>query len=426
MCDADLDVLASLVDKSLVRRRTGDVGEDRFWMLETILEFAAEQLREAGESDELARRHARRMLAVARSAGLEDDDLSPGQNHAVVAAERDDMLRALDWCLVHDVVLGLELAVSLEGYLVAVDPAEGARLVGRLLGRCDDLDLELEPRLEAAALRVMSGGLYRSGDREAAQAVVRRSLAAFEALGDERRVASLEGRLAVHASYYGDTEDARARAEHVSKRATELGMPRLETQALSALASIAVREGDLDAARELFHRSAVVARGCGFTWWEANTWSELLDLELNAGNLDAAERAGRDALLGRTVDRGAPRDAVRTRGYRAHRRWSARTSSGLDASGARSSPRWNVRLRPSEMRSSGTHYPSQRRTTLASSTPWPSAEPRGSRPRSSLPSPTLRPSRRAGGSPTRTASCRRRGRARGRRARPGSSRRARA
>ena len=237
------------------------------------------------------------MLAVARSAGLEDDDLSPGQNHAVVAAERDDMLRALDWCLVHDVVLGLELAVSLEGYLVAVDPAEGARLVGRLLGRCDDLDLELEPRLEAAALRVMSGGLYRSGDREAAQAVVRRSLAAFEALGDERRVASLEGRLAVHASYYGDTEDARARAEHVSKRATELGMPRLETQALSALASIAVREGDLDAARELFHRSAVVARGCGFTWWEANTWSELLDLELNAGNLDAAERAGRDALL---------------------------------------------------------------------------------------------------------------------------------
>jgi len=296
VCDAELDVLASLVDKSLVRRRTGDLGEERFWMLETILEFAAEHLREAGESDELARRHARRMLAVARSAGLEDDDLSAGQNHAVVAAERDDMLRALDWCLVHDAGLGVELVVALEGYLVAVDPAEGARLVGRLLRRRDELELELEPGLEAAALRVMSGGLYRSGDREGGLAFMRRSLAAFEALGDERRVASLEGRLALDASYFGDVQDARARAQHASKRATELGMPRLETQALSALASIAVREGDLDAARELLHRSAVVARGCGFTWWEAGALVELLELELNAGDLDVAERVGREAL----------------------------------------------------------------------------------------------------------------------------------
>ena len=142
-------------------------------------------------------------------------------------------------------------------------------------------------------------------------------------------------------------------------------MPRLETQALSALASIAVREGDLDAARELFHRSAVVARGCGFTWWEADTWSELLDLELNAGNLDAAERAGRDALLVGTVDRGAPHDAAQHSSVSRASAWSARASSGLDASGARSSPRWNVRLRPSEMRSSRMHYPSQRSRTLA-------------------------------------------------------------
>jgi hypothetical protein len=165
-----------------------------------------------------------------------------------------------------------------------------------LLGRRDELELELEPGLEAAALRVMSGGLYRSGDREGGLDFMRRSLAAFEALGDERRVASLEGRLALDASYFGDVQDARARAQHASKRATELGMPRLETQALSALASVAVREGDLDAARELLHRSAVVARGCGFTWWEAGALVELLELELNAGDLDAAEPVGREAL----------------------------------------------------------------------------------------------------------------------------------
>ena len=39
MCEADLDVLTSLLDKSLVRR-----SGERVWMLETIREFASEQL----------------------------------------------------------------------------------------------------------------------------------------------------------------------------------------------------------------------------------------------------------------------------------------------------------------------------------------------------------------------------------------------
>jgi len=292
VCDADLDVLASLVDKSLVRRRTGDLGEERFWMLETIAEFAAERLREAGETEELAHRHARRMLAIARSAGLEDDDLSPGQNHAVAAAERDDLHRAIAWCEGHDVPLGIEVVLALENYLVAVDPAEGARLVGALLARSP-----VEPRLEAGALRLMGSALSRSGDRERGHECLERSLAMFRGLGDARRVASLEGRLAVGAAYYGDIGEARARADRVSKQATELDMPRLETQALSALGRVAVREGDLETARELFRRSATVARGCAFTWWEAWTLDALLDLELSAGNLDDAERVGRDALL---------------------------------------------------------------------------------------------------------------------------------
>jgi predicted ATPase/class 3 adenylate cyclase len=292
VCDADLDVLASLVEKSLVRRRTGASGEERFWMLEMILEYARERLEERGERDDLARRHALRMLAVARSAGLEDHDLSPGQDHAVVAAERDDIRSALDWAAANDVTLGLELAIALENYLVAVDPADGARIVGAMLATA----APLEPRLEAAALRVMNGTLYRSGNREEGIAYLHRSLAAFRALGDERRVASLEGRLAIDAAYHGEIDDARVQAEHIARRAAELGMPRLETQALSALARLAVRDGDPDTARELLRRCAEVARACGFTWWEAGVLENLLDLELEMGHLDDAERTGHDAL----------------------------------------------------------------------------------------------------------------------------------
>jgi predicted ATPase/class 3 adenylate cyclase len=64
VCDADLDTLQSLVDKSLVRVRDGD----RFWMLETIREYAAERLDAAAEADELRRRHAEHFLALAEEA----------------------------------------------------------------------------------------------------------------------------------------------------------------------------------------------------------------------------------------------------------------------------------------------------------------------------------------------------------------------
>ncbi len=56
--DATLDGLESLVDKSLLRH-TGE----RFWMLETIREFASEQLDGSAEADETQRRHAWYFLA---------------------------------------------------------------------------------------------------------------------------------------------------------------------------------------------------------------------------------------------------------------------------------------------------------------------------------------------------------------------------
>ncbi|MBA2332049.1 MAG: NACHT domain-containing protein [Actinobacteria bacterium] len=64
LCDADLDVLQSLVDKSLVRVRD----EGRFWMLESIRDFAAERLEESGDAEQLRRRHAEYFLAFAEEA----------------------------------------------------------------------------------------------------------------------------------------------------------------------------------------------------------------------------------------------------------------------------------------------------------------------------------------------------------------------
>ena len=86
---ADPDALQSLLDKSLLRRRDGELGP-RFWMLETIREFAAEQLDAAGEADDLRRRHLDHYAAVAddvlrRDAG--DTTISTGSRRSARTSE---------------------------------------------------------------------------------------------------------------------------------------------------------------------------------------------------------------------------------------------------------------------------------------------------------------------------------------------------
>ena len=65
--DEVLDLLSALVDKSLVRAEAS-LDEARFALLETVRQYAAEKLREAGEEEALRRRHAECFLALAETA----------------------------------------------------------------------------------------------------------------------------------------------------------------------------------------------------------------------------------------------------------------------------------------------------------------------------------------------------------------------
>jgi predicted ATPase len=82
VCDADVDTLQSLVDKSLLRY-TGE----RFWMLETIREYAAERLEESGEAEELGRQHAEYFLAFAEK--VESNLSAPGPEDWADRLERE-------------------------------------------------------------------------------------------------------------------------------------------------------------------------------------------------------------------------------------------------------------------------------------------------------------------------------------------------
>lgn len=92
---APLDQLESLIDKNLLRR-SETAGEGRFWMLETVREYALERLAASAGVEEACTPYADYYLALARQWVAEHDR---GQRSALDALERelDNIRTALAW-----------------------------------------------------------------------------------------------------------------------------------------------------------------------------------------------------------------------------------------------------------------------------------------------------------------------------------------
>jgi predicted ATPase len=105
VCDADLDRLQSLVDKSLLRH-TGE----RFWMLETIREFAGERLQLLAEAGDMREKHARWYLELAKSAEGALHGEAQGEWLVRLDADLENLRSAIAWARNHDERLEVELA----------------------------------------------------------------------------------------------------------------------------------------------------------------------------------------------------------------------------------------------------------------------------------------------------------------------------
>ena len=131
VCDADLDAVAALVDLSLLK----PIAEDRFLMLETIREYAAEKLEASGEADELRRRHADAFRALAAECYARRVD-AEAECSERLESDHDDLRAALDWLAAHDPDAELELAGALGWFwLTHSHLSEGGRRLADALAR---------------------------------------------------------------------------------------------------------------------------------------------------------------------------------------------------------------------------------------------------------------------------------------------------
>jgi predicted ATPase/DNA-binding SARP family transcriptional activator len=261
VCGAGREALASLVGVSLVHERVDAGGTVRWFMLETVREYALELLDEAGDGDAWRRRHAEHYAALAEAV----EDEHPG-NRSVPAwrgleAEHDNFRAALDWCRNSgSVELELRLVGALAFFWATSDHLrEGRARIDEALRHADGTREPLRAKaLAGAALVAHSLGDYERM-RESAEA----SVELFRLLGDEWRVALALNQLGIALSNLGDIDGGILCHEEHAAIARRLGDNIRLAAALNNLGYCLVRSGQRDRARALFEEGLAVCREIG-------------------------------------------------------------------------------------------------------------------------------------------------------------------
>jgi predicted ATPase/class 3 adenylate cyclase len=238
--EARLDSLQSLVDKSLVRHTS-----ERFWMLETIREYAAEQLEDSGEVSERRRRHAEWFLALAEDAYPHLRG-SPTEWLNRLEREHDNLRAALDRLEASgETQLALQLAGALYRFwYLRGHFAEGRPRLERLL--------DVDANRTAARARALNGASVMAGstgDPATDRLRSEEALALHRELGDAWGIAYSVFSLGMAATEEADWTSARPYFEESLALFRELGEEHYALVAADGVAWISGELGDLERRR---------------------------------------------------------------------------------------------------------------------------------------------------------------------------------
>jgi predicted ATPase len=278
VCGADVDVIASLVDKSLVRH-----AGDRYWMLQTIREYAGELFEESGEADEVRRRHAEHYLALAELTYAERFE----NNVRRLEPENDNLRAALDDLQDRAPAQFLQLAGALGMFWRAtVRLAEGAQRLEHALAGVRDEGPDTARALTSLGDIDKERGQFAVGVRRLEEAVE-----LWRGIGDETRL--LEARNLLGRALYQTDDKPRALAvfEQNLELARSLGDDALLEQSLAGYCLLLLATGQ-------FARAEPIAEELGNEHYLADCAQDRRDYDMAAhyrlSVLESAVAQGRD------------------------------------------------------------------------------------------------------------------------------------
>ena len=181
VCDAELDSLHALVDRSLIRS-----DGERYWMLQTLREYALERLEQTGEEEALRRAHAQWLIEL-----LEAEELAPpgwpterSRHH--VFPERENFRAALEWASSTGMTQILaRLTAPLVGvWITGGQLQEAEQWTALMLERTD----EYPERLAAQVVSAARSLAHHRGDHAEAAVLANRALARWREVGDPEAI----------------------------------------------------------------------------------------------------------------------------------------------------------------------------------------------------------------------------------------------
>lgn len=272
-----LDSLGSLVSKSLVVSSVLSDGEPRFLLLETLREYALEQLEICGEMEALRRRHALTYLRLAEEAGPFLKGPHQDTWLARLSREHDNLRAALRWAEERgELEIGLRLAAALWWFWqVRGELTEGRGWLERLVARDAQAGFLAPAPARAAALEGAGNLASRQSDYARAIAALEESLPLYRDLQDHQSVSNVLNTLGIIASEQGDFDRALVLlAESLTLR-REMNLTRGIGATLTNLGNVAYLRADFASAAQFYAESLTLLRHLGDTWAIATALNNL-------------------------------------------------------------------------------------------------------------------------------------------------------
>jgi predicted ATPase/DNA-binding CsgD family transcriptional regulator len=295
-----LDIVASLLDKSLLQQVERENNEPRLLMLETIREYGLECLAASGELDVTRHAHAAFYLALAEEAEPYLTGAEEGQWLERLQKDNENLRAALHWSLRHgndDFEDSAEIALRLAGALWRFWWARGFLHEGRnFLAKALSMSEKCEPSARAKALNGAGMLAFYQDDYDQAEKLCGESFALFRELDNKLGVAAslnLLGQVAAWRSNYQAAASLEAESLALYR---EIGDMWGIASSLGTLASVTITRGEFAKACILAEEGLALFRQSGDTWGIAFALHHLARGKFLQGMFTNARELGEESL----------------------------------------------------------------------------------------------------------------------------------
>jgi non-specific serine/threonine protein kinase len=291
-----LDLLAGLVQKSMVVAERIEGSGGRYRLLESQLAYAEDRLQEEPELEAVHGRHYEyfRDCLSAKTlsyTGPRAVATPPGFAEAQwIARESGNLWAAIGWARSHADDLGLGLAADLSGTGFG-DLAQLRSLLEELLRNSP-----AKGRARVYALNVLSGLADEQADYQAAIGIAEAGLALARDLGDPEEVAFILFRVGRSEIGRGELGRAAEMLEEAISLLKGSSNHRLVDLIRNAIAKLAIRRGEYAAARDILAGCLITARAEGEVLRTANFLKLLAFAQLGLNEHQAAAAGWKESL----------------------------------------------------------------------------------------------------------------------------------